>query len=297
MVFTNMAIELTLWFFSAILLGPCIALVWRTRRYLADASAVELTRDPDALAGALERLARDNASIPGGSWATHLFVIDPKGDHSVSVDRQPTPEQIRQAAAAWAASQAGATSAHAALSDAADYARLKQEIMSTGFAAFRGDAQAGARLQAFAQTMAAAYGEDAASVHIPNLADLAAARRGDRSAIARLRGPQQDRAQRTAKSGQTGLQSQSSVSFHPPLKKRLKRLERMGAHLPADVHRRMGRVAMVFTAVAALVIVPLLALAAGAMLLVIAMMIGLNLVFLTLWLAVIHAVFVWLNSF
>src|SRR5260370_11559357 len=38
-VFTNMAIEITLWFFNTVLVGPCIALVCRTRRYLADASA------------------------------------------------------------------------------------------------------------------------------------------------------------------------------------------------------------------------------------------------------------------
>src|SRR5215467_13550191 len=68
--FTNLAIEITLWFFNTALLGPCMALVWRTRRYLADASAVELTRNPDALAGALERLSQDNSTIPGGDWAT-----------------------------------------------------------------------------------------------------------------------------------------------------------------------------------------------------------------------------------
>jgi Zn-dependent protease with chaperone function len=297
-VITNLAIELTLWFFNSVLLGPCIALVWRTRRYLADASAVELTRNPDALAGALERLARDNSAIPGGSWATHLFVINPTGDTSLrgSGERQPTPEQIRQAAAAWAAAQAGGTAANPGISDAADYARLKQEIMATGMAAFSGDAQAGARLQAFSQAMASAYGEDAASVHIPNFADLAAARHGDRAAIARLQAARHETAQRSEKSGQTGLQNQSFLSFHPSLKKRLKRLERMGAHLHADVHRKPGTFTVVFTAVLMFIIVPLLALAAGAMLLVIGMMIGLNLVFLTLWLAVIHAIFVWLNN-
>src|SRR5260370_42666173 len=82
-VFTNMAIEITLWFFNTVLLGPSMALVWRTRRYLADAGAVELTRNPDALAGALERLAQDNTAISGGALATHLFVINPTRDHSV----------------------------------------------------------------------------------------------------------------------------------------------------------------------------------------------------------------------
>src|SRR5215472_972671 len=179
-VFTNLAIELTLWFFNTVLLGPCMALVWRTRRYLADASAVELTRNPDALAGALERLSQDNSAIPGGAWATHLFVVNPTGDHSVRVER-PTSEQMKQAAASWAASAPGGTTAVPA-----DYAQLKREMMATGLAAFRGDAQAAERVQAFAQTMAAAHGDDAASVHIPNIADIAAATRGDRAAIQRI---------------------------------------------------------------------------------------------------------------
>jgi hypothetical protein len=44
------------------------------------------------------------------------------------------------------------------------------------------------------------------------------------------------------------------------------------------------------------ILAPLLAVAAGLMLVVIAMMIGLNLVFLSLWLAAIHAIFVWLKG-
>jgi hypothetical protein len=208
-----------------------------------------------------------------------------------------------QAAAIWAASQAGnagagpAPAATSASSGPADYARLKQEMMTTGFAAFRGDAQAAARLQAFAQAMAAAHGEDAADIHIPNIADLAAARRGDRAAIARLRAARHtDSPQSPAKSGQTGLQSQSFLSFHPPLKKRLKRLERMGAHLQADVHHKAGIGGRVVMAVLMLIFVPLMALVAGLMLVVIAMMIGLNLLFLTLWLALIHAIFTWWNG-
>ena len=36
-----------------------MAMLWRTRRYLADASSVELTRNPDALARALQCLSED----------------------------------------------------------------------------------------------------------------------------------------------------------------------------------------------------------------------------------------------
>jgi Zn-dependent protease with chaperone function len=304
-VFTNVAIEMTLWFFNGMLLGPCMALVWRTRRYLADASAVELTRNPDALAQALERLAQDNSAIPGGSWATHLFVINPQGDSSVRVDRGPTPEQMNQAAAMWATTASASPGAAAGVSPAppalgpADYARLKQEMMATGVAAFRGDAAAAARLQAFAQAMAAAHGEDAAQLHIPDFNDLLAARRGDRAALARMqiaRRMQDANTQRQAKSGQTGLQAQSSLSFHPPLKKRLKRLERMGAHLRADIRPKTGLAGKLVLGVLMLILVPLVALVFGMMLIVIAMMIGLNLLFLTLWLVVIHAIFVWWNG-
>ncbi len=287
-----MAIEITLWFFNTVLLGPSMALVWRTRRYLADAGAVELTRNPDALAGALERLAQDNTAISGGAWATHLFVINPTGDHSVR-GSQPTPEQMKQTAAAWAASQAGGAGANRASAtvEPDDYAQLKRQMMTTGLAAFRGDAQAAARMQAFAQAMAAAHGQDAASVHIPNIADIAAATRGDRAAIARIQPASLRSAQLQAKTGTTGLQSQSFLSFHPPLKKRLRRLERMGAQFRAEAHTRMGAGAKVFAAVLWLIIGPLLAACAAMMLVVIAMIIGLNLVCLTLWLAVIHWAF------
>jgi len=303
-LFTNMAVELTLWFFLGVVVGPCMALIWRTRRYLADASAVELTRNPDALAGALQRLSEDNSAIPGGTWATHLFVINPQGDHTAR-DPQVTPEQLRQAAEVWAgtASSGGDVATGPGpigpgiSATVTAYSSLRSEIMAAGLAAARGDAQAAARMQAFMQAMAAAHGEDAAQFHMPNLADVTASRHGDREAIARLQAQnQQERAQRQDKHGETGLQAQSFLSFHPPLKKRLKRLEKMGARFSEGAHARMSVGARVVMAVLFVVIVPLLAVAAAGMLVVIAMMIMLNLVFLSLWLAVIHAIFVWLNA-
>src|SRR5947209_11371783 len=80
-VFTNLSVEITLWFFLNLLLGPCMALLWRTRRYLADASSVALTRNPDALATALECLSNDpSTALAGSEWATHLLIVNPKGD-------------------------------------------------------------------------------------------------------------------------------------------------------------------------------------------------------------------------
>jgi Zn-dependent protease with chaperone function len=57
---------------SQLLLEPLIAAAWRQRKYMADATAVELTRDPDALAGALVAIARGQMTI--APWAAHLAV-------------------------------------------------------------------------------------------------------------------------------------------------------------------------------------------------------------------------------
>jgi Zn-dependent protease with chaperone function len=57
------------------LLEPLIALLWRARRYLADATAVQLTRNPDGLAEGLSELIRRGGAIPGGAWAAPFFVV------------------------------------------------------------------------------------------------------------------------------------------------------------------------------------------------------------------------------
>jgi Zn-dependent protease with chaperone function len=64
-----------------------LQLLWRARRYLADSSAVQLTRDPNALATALSLLAT-HAEIPdGGKRRSYLFMCGterkPRG-----IDRQ-----------------------------------------------------------------------------------------------------------------------------------------------------------------------------------------------------------------
>ena len=294
--FTNLAVELTLWFFLNLLLGPCMALLWRTRRYLADAGAVELTRNPDALEDALQRLSEDSTAVAGGSWASHLFVVNPGGDRSLRGD-EASGEQQRKFLEAWQTTAgAGTVSANLTSSIAAsipaqreEFARVRQEMMSTAMAAAMGDADATARLQTFAQAM----GMDPAVLHqLPNLNDLMLAQRGDRAARARVRMQRQSRPrqQGSAPPGHTGLQTVSSISFHPPLEKRAKRLQRMGAHM-AEGSRRGGLGGKIVVAVLYLILGPLLVTAGALMLLVITMMIGLNLLFLGLWLAVIHWLF------
>ncbi len=50
----------------------------RQREYLADASAVELTRNPDGLASALEKLGNDKEVLEVANRATqHLYIVNP----------------------------------------------------------------------------------------------------------------------------------------------------------------------------------------------------------------------------
>jgi Zn-dependent protease with chaperone function len=305
LMFTNMVIEITLWFFLNLLLGPCMAMLWRTRRYLADATSVELTRNPDALARALQCLSEDNTAFDSGDWATHLFVVNPKGDTGLR-GQQPSQEQMAKAIQAWA-STAHLMSAQdaanlydtpvaagaAAPIAANDWPSVRQEMITTVKAAATGDQRAVARLRAIAEMMGerlpVGLGE------LPNFADIQAASHGDMAAIERLKQTQQVRQQSQPKRGQTGLQMQSFVSFHPPLVKRAKRLQKMGSHMIAPV-RAGGPVLTVFMTLLYLIIVPLLTVAGGLMLIVIGMLIGMNLMLLAVWLTVIHWIFVWLNG-
>ncbi len=288
-LFTNMAVEITLWFFLNMMLGPCMALVWRTRRYLADASAVQLTRNPDGLANALQSLSQDSSAIPGSIWASHLFVVNPKGDTSARAS-QPTGEQMRRAAAVWEACKSGTPAVAAPTGPVqispADMARIQAEIKQAQWAALRGDVTAMTRLMEFGKAMAGAHG---IQLELPNPADVIAAQRGDQAALARIRVHHENKPQLQT----TGLQAESMVSFHPPLKRRLKRLNRMGAHVDV-AGRKWGLGATIFMVILWAIIGPLL-LAAGAMMLVaIAMIIMLNLVFLGMWLMAIHGIFYWL---
>jgi Zn-dependent protease with chaperone function len=61
---------------STMMLEPAVAYAWRARKFMADASAVRLTRDPNGLAGALVAIAH-RGSTRVASWAGHLCVVDP----------------------------------------------------------------------------------------------------------------------------------------------------------------------------------------------------------------------------
>ena len=62
---------------SAALIGPIVAFMWRTRRHLADAMAVQLTRNPDALARALRDFGTVRSAVPQGDAVSLLFFAWP----------------------------------------------------------------------------------------------------------------------------------------------------------------------------------------------------------------------------
>ncbi len=64
--------------FNLFVLGPLLSLAWRQRKYMADATAVRLTRDPDTLAGALQQMTRSRGA-PVAPWAAHLSIADHDG--------------------------------------------------------------------------------------------------------------------------------------------------------------------------------------------------------------------------
>jgi Zn-dependent protease with chaperone function len=72
----SLAFTLTRLIAGGLLTNQVMAALWRRRRLLADATAVQLTRDPDALAQALQHFRVHGASVPVGPW-THLFLVGP----------------------------------------------------------------------------------------------------------------------------------------------------------------------------------------------------------------------------
>lgn len=84
--------QILLMMFSSFILEPLLARTWRTRRYLADATAVQLTRNPDWVANGLTALVRRGGVIPGGKWATPLFIVGPEAGSAALA----TPEQVQR---------------------------------------------------------------------------------------------------------------------------------------------------------------------------------------------------------
>jgi hypothetical protein len=269
-------------------LGPSISLLLRTRRYLADASAVQLTRNPDGLASALQKLSENDTVIPGGNWASHLFVVS-LGRGKSGNSSGPNPRQQALLARAWAASGNTMQSSDASQASELDFTSALREFRTVQRAALSGDAQAVERLRAARKTL-----EDldpSLAAQMPDPADLLGARHGDGAAIARLRAihdqqsaggspPQED--------SSSGASSNSFFGSHPSLRRRLKRLDQMGAHAEiAAADRKLWIVAAIFS----LIMAPFVIAAVALLLILIAVMTMASLTFLVVWLAFINKAF------
>ena len=76
--------------FKLFVLGPLLSLAWRQRKYMADATAVRLTRDPDTLAGALDKVTGARGA-PLAPWAAHMSVADHRGHQAGVFGRSAVP--------------------------------------------------------------------------------------------------------------------------------------------------------------------------------------------------------------
>lgn len=102
---------------GALLVDPALATLWRRRRLAADATAVELTRDPGALARALAYL--ESQPGPVGPWALPAATPD-TAVFSRDWMRRPSPlARLRLGAARWATRRAAHREAGAPLVTAA----------------------------------------------------------------------------------------------------------------------------------------------------------------------------------
>lgn len=63
--------------FTLVVLGPWLGAMWRARRHLADATAVQLTRNPSALARVVKDLQNFEVEVPGGADVNFLFLTWP----------------------------------------------------------------------------------------------------------------------------------------------------------------------------------------------------------------------------
>lgn len=79
LMLASQSVKWTLFLCTTVVVGPLLALLWRARRYLADATAVQLTRNPEALWQGVMHLARGDGAIPAGAAISYLFIVDATG--------------------------------------------------------------------------------------------------------------------------------------------------------------------------------------------------------------------------
>ena len=106
--------KLILFLWTALFLGPPMALLWRNRCYWTDARAVKLGRNPEAFAKALERIGAADPP-PGGEAFAYLFIAAPTTGRRAVTDRRslalaltpPTAKRLARLSAMGAAPRGG----------------------------------------------------------------------------------------------------------------------------------------------------------------------------------------------
>ena len=102
--------KLILFLWTALFLGPPMALLWRNRCYWTDARTVKLGRNPEAFAKALERIGAADPP-PGGEAFAYLFIAAPTTARRAVTDRRtlalaltpPTSKRLARLSAMGAA--------------------------------------------------------------------------------------------------------------------------------------------------------------------------------------------------
>ncbi len=65
--------------FMLIFASAPVGLLWRSRKYLADATGVQLTRNPTSLYRAIVQMSKNSVLVPGAGAVSHLFIVSPEG--------------------------------------------------------------------------------------------------------------------------------------------------------------------------------------------------------------------------
>jgi hypothetical protein len=108
--------KLVLFLWTALFLGPPMALLWRNRCYWTDARTVELARDPEAFAKALEKIGAADPPAGGEAFA-YLFIANPTTGRRAVADRRtlalaltpPTGKRLARLVAMGASPRAART--------------------------------------------------------------------------------------------------------------------------------------------------------------------------------------------
>ena len=108
--------KLILFLWTALFLGPPMALLWRNRCYWTDARAVKLGRNPEAFAKALESIGAADPP-PGGEAFAYLFIAAPTTARRAVTDRRtlalaltpPTSKRLARLSAMGASPRGGRT--------------------------------------------------------------------------------------------------------------------------------------------------------------------------------------------